>query len=177
MTGGVPGPGAAAHVCPRCKQALDQATLHDVKVAACKPCQGTLLVQNDLQRTLEALCAPLLKRFDPDAKLEAVKDSEGRIDCPRCARPMDRDDYCGARLVFFDRCNSCALLWFDADELGAMAMMWARMNSRQAAYRNANPEGPSFLIMDRGLLGHSVWDCLVFSAFGSALRFDFNDVW
>jgi hypothetical protein len=77
---------------------------------------------------------------------------------------MDRDDYCGARLVFFDRCNSCALLWFDADELGAMSMMWARMNSRQASYGNANPAGPSFLIMDRGLLGASVWDFLLFGA-------------
>jgi Zn-finger nucleic acid-binding protein len=168
---------AAARLCPRCKQALDQATLRDVPVAACKLCKGSLLAQTDLQRTLEVLCAPLLKRFDPDATLEAVKDRNARIDCPRCARQMDRDDYCGARLVFFDRCNHCALLWFDADELGAMAMMWARMNSRQAAYRNANPAGPSFLIIDRGLLGYSVWADLVFDAIGIASRFDPDDVW
>ena len=79
---------------------------------------------------------------------------------------MDRDDYCAAGLVFFDRCNVCTLLWFDADELGAMALMWARMNARVATYQNHNPAGASFLVMDRTYLGHSVWDCMIFGHYG-----------
>jgi len=148
--------------CPRCGQALGSAELRQVPVQVCKTCKGTLLGQIDLQRTLEGLSAPLLMNFDPDAKIEAVKDASGRLPCPKCNQAMDRDDYCQAGVVFFDRCARCALLWFDTDELGAMALMWARMNARAATLRFHNPAGPGFLVMDRTYLGHSVWDCLVF---------------
>jgi Zn-finger nucleic acid-binding protein len=151
---------SAAGLCPRCQQPLVGASLGEVTVVVCKTCNGTLLRQLDLLRTLEGLGARLLKKFDPDAKLDAVKDANGRVDCPRCLRTMDRDDYCGAHLVFFDRCNGCALLWFDADELSAMSLMSLRMNARQASYANANPAGPAFLVADRGSLAGAVVDWL-----------------
>jgi len=160
----VTGAGAAASTkhCPRCQQSLERAELREVPVEICKGCQGTLLAQLDLVRTMENLSAPLLRSFDPDAKLERARLDDTRIDCPRCKRRMERDDYCAAGVVFFDRCGACALLWFDANELGAMALMWARMNARIAEHRQATVNATSGgVIIDRGYLGASVWSLMV----------------
>ena len=150
--------GASPRRCPRCRQPLERAELRQVPVEVCKGCKGTLLAQLDLMRTLESLSAPLLRSFDPDAKLERAKPDDTRIDCPTCRRRMERDDYCAAGVVLFDRCTACALLWFDADELGAMALLWARMNARIAEHRQATAAATSgVLIVDRVHLGASVW--------------------
>ena len=53
---------------------------------------------------------------------------------------MEKADYCGAKLVFFDRCNRCALLWIGSEELGAMSLMWARMEKRIARTRAQTEE-------------------------------------
>jgi hypothetical protein len=53
---------------------------------------------------------------------------------------MEKADYCGAKLVFFDRCNRCALLWIGSEELGAMSLMWARMEKRIARARSQSEE-------------------------------------
>lgn len=67
---------------------------------------------------LEALSADILESFDPDAPLLALPDRAGQTACPGCRAAMERADYCGAKLVFFDRCNRCALLWIGNEELG-----------------------------------------------------------
>jgi Zn-finger nucleic acid-binding protein len=158
-------PAATPHACPRCKQALEPATMRRIPIEACKGCKGTLVAQGRLMELLDELSAPLLRSFDIDAKIEATNDPDGRLDCPRCGNQMDRDDYCQARLVFFDRCTPCALLWFDADELGAMTLMWARMNGRlareEAITREASmsflPSAVRFGPFDRGRLGAAVY--------------------
>ena len=153
-----------ARSCPRCKQALARAELRKVPVDGCKSCQRTLVPQPDLPRLLESLSAALWRHFDPDAEIEAVKDANDRVGCPHCSKVMDRDDYCAAGVVFFDRCNGCALLWFDADELGAMAIMWARMNARQERSHALNREliPQSVVYIDRRMLGSAVWAGLLF---------------
>jgi Zn-finger nucleic acid-binding protein len=141
------------HACPRCRQPLAPATL---------------VVQGKLPQLLDELSAPLLRSFDIDAKIEATKDPDGRVDCPRCGKQMERDDYCAAGLVFFDRCTPCALLWFDADELGAMTLMWARMNGRlareEAITREVSmsflPSAVRFGSVDRTSLSRTVFDML-----------------
>ena len=158
----------APHPCPRCKTPLEPATLRRIPVEACKGCRGTLLAQGRLSELLDELSAPLLRSFDIDAKLEATQDPNGRVGCPRCGAQMDRDDYCAAGLVFFDRCTPCALLWLDADELGAMTLMWARMNGRQAREQAITrevsmsflPSAVRFGSVDRSTLSQSVFDLL-----------------
>ncbi len=87
---------------------------------------------------------------------------------------MERDDYCAAGVVLFDRCTRCAVLWFDADELGAMALMWARMNERRARDQAAAREaGTTVIVIDRLFLGASVWGMV---ALGD-LAFGDDDVW
>ena len=154
----------APSACPRCRQPLEGAELRKVPVEACKSCKGTLVPQPDLPRLLESLSAALSRSFDPDAEIQKVADANDRISCPRCGRPMDRDDYCAAGVVFFDRCNGCERLWFDADELGAMAVMWGRMNARLEQVRMLNRQAlaTSVVVVDRTYLGAMVWADLLF---------------
>ena len=155
------------HACPRCKLALERGTLSQTPIQACRACKGALVAQGELARLLDELSGPLMRSLDPDAKLEAATDAGARIDCPKCRRRMDRDDYCAAGLVFFDRCTSCALLWFDADELGATSLMWARMNTRPAREEAIRREASdAYLLLhrnlpvDRVLLRSAVWTLL-----------------
>jgi Zn-finger nucleic acid-binding protein len=121
--------------CPRCKKPLAPVDLSGVEIRSCAECDGTLLARAALSRVLEALSVEMLKTFDPDMKLEPLKERDGGLVCPGCGQKMDHDDYCGASLVFFDRCEACELLWLDADKLGTMTLMWARMESRHARDR------------------------------------------
>src|SRR3954463_7721817 len=116
--------------CPACAQELRASSFSGVSVRACSQCKATLLAQIDMIRMLDAMSVELLKDFDADAKVEPVTKAAGTIACPACSRPMARDDYCGAGIAHFDRCESCHLLWLGAEELGAMTLMWARMERR-----------------------------------------------
>ena len=122
--------GAMLPVCPRCNEELQAVAPKGVEVLSCPKCHGTLLADGQLPIVLEAMSAEMATAFNPDAKLEAVKNQGGAIACPVCKRAMSTDDYCGAHLVFFDRCEGCGHLWLDAEELGAMSLMGARMAAR-----------------------------------------------
>jgi Zn-finger nucleic acid-binding protein len=117
-------------VCPRCNRELEAVAPKGVEVLSCPKCHGTLLSDGQLPLVLEAMSAALAQAFSPDAKLEAVKNQGGSVACPVCKRAMSTDDYCGAKLVLFDRCEGCGHLWLDAEELGTMSLMWARMDAR-----------------------------------------------
>ncbi|HXU62478.1 MAG TPA: hypothetical protein VN962_12295 [Polyangia bacterium] len=60
--------------------------------------------------------------------------------CSFCRRAMEKADYCEAKLVFFERCQSCARIWVGSNELAAMAVMWARMDKRAARTRQRSAE-------------------------------------
>jgi Zn-finger nucleic acid-binding protein len=122
--------GGSEPQCPVCAQELRAASFSGVSVRACSHCKGTLLAQIDMIRMLDAISVVLLKTFDPDTKLEPVVTAAATLACPVCSRAMARDDYCGAGVAHFDRCEPCHLLWLGADELGAMTLMWARMERR-----------------------------------------------
>jgi Zn-finger nucleic acid-binding protein len=122
--------GAMLPLCPRCNGELEAVAPKGVEVLSCPKCHGTLLADGQLPLLLEAMSAELLQSFNPDAKLAAVPDRSGAIVCPVCKRAMVTDDYCGAHLVFFDRCEASDHLWLDAEELGTMSLMWARMDAR-----------------------------------------------
>src|SRR6185436_1280149 len=132
--------GGSQPLCPACGQGLKTASLAGVSVRICPQCRGTLLAQIDMIRTLEAMSSEMLKSFDPDEHLDPVPNQRGAIACPACAGPMTKDNYCGAGLVFFDRCEACRLLWLGTDELGTMTLMWARMERRLERVQKATEE-------------------------------------
>jgi Zn-finger nucleic acid-binding protein len=126
--------------CPRCAQPLGGRAIRGVGLESCESCNALLVKQSALMPALEALSADVLEGFDPDAPLLALPDRSGQTACPGCQAAMEKADYCGAKLVFFDRCNRCALLWIGNEELGAMSLMWARMEKRIARARAQTEE-------------------------------------
>ncbi|HEY4395544.1 MAG TPA: hypothetical protein VGP64_15850 [Polyangia bacterium] len=138
------GSGTAANgTCTRCGKALGGREIGGVGLEACEACNTLLVKQAALMPALEALSAPVLESFDADAQIQALPDRTGAAPCPGCGRAMEKSDYCGARLVFFDRCNRCNLMWIGNEELGAMSLMWARMEKRIARTRAQTEENLS----------------------------------
>jgi Zn-finger nucleic acid-binding protein len=134
---------AASGICTRCGKALGGREVGGVGLEACDACNTLLVKQAALMPALEALSAPLLESFDTDATLAALPDRTGAAPCPGCGRAMEKSDYCGAKLVYFDRCNRCGLMWIGTEELGAMSLMWARMEKRIARTRAQTAENLS----------------------------------
>jgi Zn-finger nucleic acid-binding protein len=126
--------------CPVCDVELARGDLRGVDVRVCSRCRGALVAQIDMFRLFEAMCGDLLAGFDPDTPLKPIAARAGASSCPDCNTSMARDDYCGAGLVRFDRCERCRLLWLGADELGTMTMMWARMEKQLARAHKLNQE-------------------------------------
>ena len=116
--------------CPACATGLQGTEIGGVPAHVCATCKGTLLAQIDLARMLEALSVELLDSVDADTRLEAVGHADATVACPRCRGAMARVDYCAAGLAHFDRCVPCGLLWLGTDEVGTMALIWARMDRR-----------------------------------------------
>jgi len=131
----------ASGTCTRCGKSLGGREIAGVGLAACDTCNTLLVKQSALMPALEALSAPVLESFDADAPLQALPDRTGAAPCPGCSGAMEKADYCGAKLVYFDRCNRCGLLWIGNEELGAMSLMWARMEKRIARARAQTEEG------------------------------------
>ena len=126
--------------CPRCQQPLGPIQHRGVQLEGCKTCQGTLVPLASLTPLLDATSLDLLASFDPDTALDPVPVTADELGCPKCARTMEVADYCAARLVSFDRCNRCNLLWVGPEELGTMTLMWARMEKRAAQLKAASDQ-------------------------------------
>jgi Zn-finger nucleic acid-binding protein len=134
---------APSSVCTRCGKPLGGREISGVRLEACEACGVLLLKQSTLMPALEALSAGVLESFDADTKLEPLADRTGTAPCPGCGLAMEKSDYCGAKLVYFDRCNRCNLMWIGSEELGAMSLMWARMEKRIARTRAQTEENLS----------------------------------
>jgi hypothetical protein len=124
----------------------------------CEKCHCLIIRQPDLAHLLETLAGALTKTFDPDMRLASVMHARPATACPNCKKEMDQGDYCDAGIVGFERCETCNLLLLDADQLGSMTLMWARMDARldreQALNRERLKELDNFV--DRVLLSRAV---------------------
>lgn len=119
--------------CPSCAADLTAKKVEGtVDVHACA-CGGTLVAVNRLVPLLDVLGGAMRHAIGPDEPIEPVPAAAGRRACPRCRRPMEPFGYMGTTLVTLDRCNDDALLWIDADEIGALALLYLRTNKRTAA--------------------------------------------
>jgi Zn-finger nucleic acid-binding protein len=135
---------------------LRATSLSGVVARVCGQCHGALVAQIDMIRLLEAMSVELLQTLDPDTKLEPVGKADDAVACPSCKQTMARDNYCGAGIAHFDRCEACRLLWLGADELGTMTMMWARMEKRLERTQRVRHEGELYadgLLLSRAVRG------------------------
>lgn len=126
--------------CPRCHRALERRRLWDFGLGVCVACKFVAIDRSDLPQLLGDLSAAVWSKLDPDVELQALPDRAAEGDCPLGHRAMERADYCEAKLVFFQRCEPCALLWVGNDELAAMSRIWARMDKRSERTKARNAE-------------------------------------
>ncbi len=69
------------------------------------------------------------------AETMAFRAAEGWQDepkflCPDCHQAMEKYGYMGIGAIQIDRCDPCALMWLDADELQNMVLALAKTNYR-----------------------------------------------
>jgi Zn-finger nucleic acid-binding protein len=58
--------------------------------------------------------------------------------CPDCRQTMEKYGYMGIAAIQIDRCDPCALVWLDANELQNMVLALAKTNYRsEAAWQKA----------------------------------------
>jgi Zn-finger nucleic acid-binding protein len=117
-------------ICPRCDAPLDATELHDVAVATCAECAGTLVAVSRMIPLLSAMAAPLLGVISPDEPLEPAPPDDRPTACPHCQRAMTPFRYIETRIVSADRCDACRVVWMDPHELGVMALLYARTDRR-----------------------------------------------
>ena len=123
--------------CPRCRQALVENQVDEFTVRLCVPCKGVLLPHADLARILErswhAVTPEHAEKLEFRAT-EALK-TEPAFLCPDCGQPMEKYGYMGMAAIPIDRCDPCALVWLDSDELQNMALALAKDNYRSERAR------------------------------------------
>jgi Zn-finger nucleic acid-binding protein len=118
--------------CPRCTQPLAEAQVDNYTVRLCNGCRGLVVAHRDMTEILDrswksipADVAEAAQFLRPD---KPTGDTAMR--CPDCHQPMEKYGYMGLAAVTIDRCDHCAALWLDADELQNMVLALAKSNHR-----------------------------------------------
>jgi Zn-finger nucleic acid-binding protein len=121
--------------CPRCAKPLEDQQLDELSFRCCRDCKGMLLPHPDLIGVLEKSWHAV-----PREKAEATsfRVAEGwrnapAILCPDCGQTMEKYGYMGIGAIQINRCDPCALVWLDADELQNMVLALAKDNYRSEA--------------------------------------------
>lgn len=130
----------SSRACPRCKELLKASRYHEVQIDLCLSCNGVLVQQPDLVRLLQQVVADIEAEVDFSSPIEEQSDSGGTISCPQCQQEMQNYSYMGVKQVQIDSCSRCRLLWFDADELGAASVIYARSQKRSDEMRQQSKE-------------------------------------
>lgn len=119
-------------LCPRCSAALAPAQIDDIAVRLCGACRGVWVAHADLTRILEASWRAIPATVAATTAFHApVLPEAAALVCPDCRQPMEQYGYLGLRAVTIDRCDGCAHLWLDADELQNMVLALAKTNYRR----------------------------------------------
>lgn len=67
--------------------------------------------------------------------------NEPKFLCPDCGQTMEKYGYMGIAAIQIDRCDPCALVWLDADELQNMVLALAKTNYRTETARQESKKG------------------------------------
>ncbi|MGA2605378.1 MAG: zf-TFIIB domain-containing protein [Verrucomicrobiia bacterium] len=118
--------------CPRCGKPLEEQQLDDVAFRCCRDCRGMLILHTDLIGVLESSWHAVPQ---DEAETTPFRAPEGwqnqpSLPCPDCHQTMEKYGYMGIGAIQIDRCDPCAELWLDADELQNMVLALAKSNYR-----------------------------------------------
>ena len=112
--------------CPKCQVALEESCFGEVPIMMCGQCMGAVVSQRHLVPLLAEMSAELAHTINFDRPLEPLVREAEPCDCPKCGSDMEQFGYMESRLVYADRCGGCWQIWATADELGHMAVVYAR---------------------------------------------------
>jgi Zn-finger nucleic acid-binding protein len=123
--------------CFRCDRLLQPAQVDHIEVRMCPPCSSVLIRHEDLMQIIEQswrAVAPDIAQTEP-LHASAKPTGERVFHCPDCRNPMDKYGYMGLSAITIDRCDHCALIWLDAQELQNMTLVYAREQYRLTVQR------------------------------------------
>jgi len=130
--------------CPRCQQPLEVSQVDTIEVRLCRGCRGVLLAHPDLVRIIESSWHAVTEKQAEEMAFRAPDgwQEEAAMSCPDCGQSMEKYGYMGLAAIQIDRCDACALVWLDTDELQNMVLALAKSNYRsqramQEASKNA----------------------------------------
>ncbi|MGD1017804.1 MAG: zf-TFIIB domain-containing protein [Verrucomicrobiia bacterium] len=123
--------------CPRCSRPLEDQQLDEVAFRCCRDCKGMLIGHTDLIGILENSWHAVPQET---AEVTSFRSPDGwqnqpTLRCPDCHQTMDKYGYMGMAAIQINRCDPCAELWLDADELQNMVLALAKSNYRSDAAR------------------------------------------
>lgn len=126
--------------CPRCRKPLEAQQLGELSFQCCRDCKGVWILHTDLMDVLEKSW-----RGIPQEQAEAAAflvtdgwQNEPKFPCPDCGQSMEKYGYMNIAAIQIDRCDSCARVWLDAEELQNMVLALAKTNYRsQAAWETS----------------------------------------
>ncbi len=140
--------------CPRCSKPLEDQQLDEVAFRCCRDCKGMLIGHTDLIGILENSWHAVSQEA---AEATAFRAPDGwqnqpTLRCPDCHQTMDKYGYMGIAAIQINRCDPCAELWLDADELQNMVLALAKSNYRsESAWEKSKRE--SLDIAETGVQG------------------------
>ncbi|HMO14410.1 MAG TPA: zf-TFIIB domain-containing protein [Pirellulaceae bacterium] len=113
--------------CPACLIHLLIATLHEVKVAACKECYGVMFQMEAVGHLINSLRASY-QGDDRKTQAEGECQLDTRRHCPSCGEFFETHFYAGPGNCVIDSCASCRLVWLDRGELTSIVMAPGKRN-------------------------------------------------
>ncbi len=142
--------------CPHCAKPLEEQQLDTLSFRCCRECKGMLLLHRDLIDVLEKSWHAVSCETAETAAFRATEgwQNEPKYLCPDCGQLMEKYGYMGIAAIQIDRCDSCALVWLDANELQNMVLALAKTNYRsESEWQKSRRE--SVDILEAGAQGAS----------------------
>ena len=121
--------------CPRCFESLSSKTYHDTQIEFCRSCGGLLLDCTELDAVAEDTEGSVEYSISHHTN-DTSQDDTPLMSCPKCPdKPtMLRIRFIGHADIFLDRCNRCALLWLDYNEIAHVNQNIRRLNNSEGEW-------------------------------------------
>lgn len=128
--------------CPKDKCVLKKKLYESiVEVDECPLCQGLWLDAGELEKIQETIKNDYSDEFKkiPDyiggAYTMAKAKQEGKRECPKCSKPMDKREYGYCSQIIVDVCPACGGIWLDKGELQNLEIFFERCRAETGEIR------------------------------------------
>jgi Zn-finger nucleic acid-binding protein len=121
--------------CPRCAKPLQDQQLDELSFRCCLGCKGMLILHPELIDVLEKSWHAVAREKAETTEFCTPQGWQNTpaLRCPDCHQTMEKYGYMGLAAIQINRCDPCALVWLDTDELQNMVLALAKTNYRSEA--------------------------------------------